>query len=74
MCDMPDLSLLGTMPRRVMAEQTLLRADIRVLTAIVMRLDRKTGAAVIELRAMNSQRSLVDGGIRTSAAQPPAGL
>jgi hypothetical protein len=39
-----------------------------------MRLDRKTGAALMELRAMNSQRSVVDAGIRTSAAQPPAGL
>jgi translation elongation factor EF-Tu-like GTPase len=69
MDDTPDLGLIATMLRQVIAEQATAGDDMRVLTAIVMRQDTTLGAILTEFRAMHSQHSRMDARLRAVEAQ-----
>ena len=60
----PDLSLMTTLLRRVVAEQAATRDDMRVLTAITMRQDNTLAALLTEVRAMHAQHSRRDNRLR----------
>ena len=51
----PDLGLLVRQLRQVLAEFGSMRADMSVLTAIVMRQDNTLSALLTEIRAMHPQ-------------------
>ena len=53
--DKVDLRFLSAQNRVLMAEVAAMRDDMRVLTAIVTRIDGSTGRMLDELRAMHTQ-------------------
>jgi predicted DNA-binding ribbon-helix-helix protein len=56
--------LLTNLVRQVIAEQTVARDDMRVLTAIAMRQDNTLAALLTEVRGMHSQHSRIDSRLR----------
>ncbi len=69
----PDINLVTTLLRNVIAEQGAMRDDLRVLTAIAMRQDNTLAALLTEVRAMHSQHSRMDTRLRTlETLQPDA--
>ena len=70
MADEPaaDLTLLTALVRQVISEQAIARDDIRVLTAITMRMDTTMAAMLTEMRAMQSQHSRMDHRLRSLEA------
>jgi DNA-binding transcriptional regulator YbjK len=59
-----DLGFIGQALQRLTTEVASLRDDMRVLTAIVMRLDNSQGRMPEELRGMHRQYSRVSERVR----------
>ncbi|HEY7299132.1 MAG TPA: hypothetical protein VH684_14600 [Xanthobacteraceae bacterium] len=51
----PDLNFIAKQNERLITDMASLRDDMRVLTAIVMRLDSSMGALTQEMRATHAQ-------------------
>jgi hypothetical protein len=51
----PDLNFIARQIERLIRDNAIAREDIRVLTAIVMRLDTNQAAMLDELRAMHAR-------------------
>ncbi len=51
----PDLNFIARQIERLIRDNSAARDDIRVLTAIVMRLDTNQAAMLDELRAMHAR-------------------
>ena len=65
-----DLAYVGRALQRLTAEVASLRDDMRVLTAIVQRLDNLQGRMLEELRAMHRQQSRFGDRLRQLEEQP----
>ena len=55
MSDQPDLNFIARQMERMIRDQAATRDDIRVLTAMVMRLDGSMGTVLEELRAVHGR-------------------
>ncbi|MDT7952836.1 MAG: hypothetical protein RQ966_15135 [Acetobacteraceae bacterium] len=51
----PDLTLIARQQRQLLDEMGVMRDDMRVMSAILMRLDGTVGGLVQEVRAMHSR-------------------
>jgi len=65
----PDVALIGSMLRQVIAEQVAVRDDMRVLTSIALRQDNTLAALLTEVRAMDAQYCRMDNRVRTLEAR-----
>ena len=63
-----ELSPVLNVVRQVIAEQTTVRDDLRVLTAIAMRQDNTLSALLTEVRAMHAQHTRMDNRVRALEA------
>jgi len=70
----PSLELLMSLMERVLSELGDIKADMAVLTALVMRIDRTQGGFLEELRALHGQHGRLDRRVRAleEAGHPPA--
>jgi hypothetical protein len=65
MADEPiTLEFLARQQQRVLEEISVMRDDMQVLTAMVMRLDGTVGLVLTELRAMHSQHQRLANRVR----------
>jgi hypothetical protein len=68
-----DLRFLFEQNRLLMAEVAAMRDDMRVLTAIVTRIDGSTGRVLDELRAMHTQSQRLAERVRQLEQPEPRG-
>jgi hypothetical protein len=64
MAETVTLEFLARQLERVLSEQTSIREDLRVLTAIVMRHDASLSAIIEQLRGMTAQFQRFDARLR----------
>jgi hypothetical protein len=71
MADEPiTLEFLARQQQRVLEEIGVMRDDMQVLTAMVMRLDGTVGLVLTELRAMHSQHQRLANRVRRLEEEP----
>jgi hypothetical protein len=66
-----DLNFLARQLQRVVSDLASLRDDMRVLTAIVMRLDGAQATMLEEIRAIHSQNQRMNERVRKLEAAAP---